>query len=163
LEQHLIELSPVDRRLIRDFCAGIRTFTHFDLSLLQQQPKALMRLGDWAKLAGKMLPFMCPLARWGNLSAAEFANRFQDPFLRRAIPQMFSWDSIPVMVGMSLLAYMHTNNAGFPLGGSLQFAEKIASRYVELGGTIHYDSQIEKIIIENHQAIGVRLYNNEKY
>jgi phytoene dehydrogenase-like protein len=163
LEQHLIELSPVDRRLIRDFCAGIRTFTHFDLSLLQQQPKSSMRLGDWGKLAAKMLPFICPLARWGNLSATEFAKRFQDPFLRRAIPQMFAWDSIPVMVGMSLLAYMHTKNAGFPLGGSLQFAEKIASRYLELGGEIHYDSQVEKILIENHKAIGVRLYNNEKH
>jgi phytoene dehydrogenase-like protein len=46
LEQHLIELSPMDRHLIRDFCAGIHTFTRFDLSLLQQQPKALMRLRD---------------------------------------------------------------------------------------------------------------------
>jgi phytoene dehydrogenase-like protein len=35
LEQHLIELSPLDRRLIKDFCMGIRTFTRFDLSLLQ--------------------------------------------------------------------------------------------------------------------------------
>jgi phytoene dehydrogenase-like protein len=163
LEKHLKELSPVDRRLIRDFCTGIRTFTHFDLSLLQQQPKALMRLGDWGKLARKMLPFICPLARWGNLSAAEFADRFQDPFLRRAIPQMFSWESIPVMVGMSLLAYMHTKNAGFPLGGSLQFAEKIAKRYLELGGKIHYESQVQKIVVENRRAIGIRLYNNEEH
>jgi hypothetical protein len=156
LEQHLKELSPIDRRLISDFCAGIRTFTHFDLSLLQQQPKALMQLKDWGKLAKKMLPFICPLARWGNLSAAEFADRFQDPFLRRAIPQMFGWEDIPVMVGMSLLAYMHTKNAGFPLGGSLQFAEKIADRYLELGGKIHYESQVEKVLIEKHQAIGLR-------
>ena len=48
-----------------------------------------MQLGDWGKLARKMLPFICPLARWGNLLAAEFAERFQAPFLRRAIPQMF--------------------------------------------------------------------------
>jgi phytoene dehydrogenase-like protein len=148
---------------VRTIGAGIRTFTHFDLSILQQQPKELMSLGDWGRLTRKMLPFLCPLSRWGNLSAAEFANRFQDPFLRRAIPQMFSWDSIPVMVGMSLLAYMHTKNAGFPLGGSLQFSEKIASRYLALGGKIHYDSQVEKILIENDKAIGVRLYNNEKY
>jgi phytoene dehydrogenase-like protein len=71
---------------------------------------------------------------------------------------MFAWEDIPVMVGMSLLAYMHTKNAGFPLGGSLQFAEKIAHRYLELGGKIHYESQVEKILIEKHQAIGVRLY-----
>lgn len=163
LEQHLKELSPVDYRLIKDFCNGIRTFTHFDLSLLQQQPKAFMSLGDWSRLVGKMLPFVGPLARWGNLSAAEFADRFHDPFLRRAIPQMFGWESIPVMVGMSLLAYMHTKNAGFPLGGSLQFAQTIANRYLELGGEIHYESQVEKILVENDRSYGVRLYNNETY
>jgi phytoene dehydrogenase-like protein len=163
LEQHLTELSPLDRKLISDFCAGIRAFSKFDLSLLQQQPKASMRLGDWVRLTSKMLPFLCPLSRWGNISAAEFARCFRDPFLRRAIPQMFSWDSIPVMVGMSLLAYMHTENAGFPLGGSLQFAEKIADRYLELGGEIHYESQVEKIVIENKKAVGIRLYNNEEY
>jgi phytoene dehydrogenase-like protein len=163
LEQHLKELSPRDRHLISDFCAGIRTFTHFDLSLLQQQPKALMNLGDWGRLVRKMLPFVCPMAQWGNVSAAEFADRFHDPFLRRAIPQMFSWESIPVMVGMSLLAYMHTKNAGFPLGGSRQFAETIADRYLELGGEIHYESQVEKILVEKHCAYGVRLYDNEKY
>jgi phytoene dehydrogenase-like protein len=163
LEQHLTELSPLDRKLISDFCAGIRAFSKFDLSLLQQQPKASMRLGDWVRLTRKMLPFLCPLSRWGNISAAEFASRFRDPFLRRAIPQMFSWDSIPVMVGMSLLAYMHTKNAGFPLGGSLQFAERIADRYLELGGEIHYELQVEKIVVENKQAVGIRLYNNEEF
>jgi phytoene dehydrogenase-like protein len=163
LEQHLKELSPADRHLISEFCEGIRTFTHFDLSLLQQQPKSLMSLGDWSRLAGKMLPFVGPLSRWGNLSAAEFADRFQDPFLRRAIPQMFGWESIPVMVGMSLLAYMHTKNAGFPLGGSLQFAQTIADRYLELGGEIHYESQVEKILVENDRANGIRLYDNREY
>ena len=162
LEQHLMELSPLDSRLIQDFCAGIRALTRFDLSLLQQQPKALMTPGDWRRLAWKLLPFVCPMARWGNLSAQEFADRFKDPFLRRAIPQMFSWSSIPVMVGMSLLAYMHTQNAGFPIGGSLKFAQAIARRYLELGGEIHYDSQVERVLVENHRAIGVRLYNNEE-
>jgi phytoene dehydrogenase-like protein len=133
------------------------------LSLLQQQPKALMNLSDWGRLVGKMLPFVCPLAQWGNLSAAEFADRFHDPFLRRAIPQMFGWETIPVMVGMSLLAYMHTKNAGFPLGGSQQFAQTIADRYLELGGEIHYEAQVEKILVEQHRANGVRLYDNETY
>jgi phytoene dehydrogenase-like protein len=163
LEHHLMELSSADERLIRNFCSGIRAFAHFDLSLLQQQPKALMSLGDWGQLGWKMLPFVGPVARWGNLSAQEFANRFKDSFLRRAIPQMFAWSSIPVMVGMSLLAYMHTQNAGFPLGGSLKFAQAIAQRYLELGGEIHYGLQVERVLVENHRPIGVRLYNNEEH
>jgi phytoene dehydrogenase-like protein len=74
LKQHLIAISPANARLIQSFCAGIRTLTHFDLSLLQQKPKQLMTVGDWGQLGWKMFPFVCPMARWGNLSAQEFAN-----------------------------------------------------------------------------------------
>jgi phytoene dehydrogenase-like protein len=163
LKQHLLTISPADARLIQAFCAGIRTLTRFDLSLLQQKPKQLMTVSDWGQLGRKMLPFICPMARWGNLSAQEFANQFKDPFLRRAIPQMFGWREIPMVVGMSLLAYMKQQNAGFPMGGSQKFAEAIAQRYLALGGKIHYDLQVEQVLIEQHRAIGVRLYNNEEY
>lgn len=163
LEQHLKQLSPLDCDRIEALCDGIRTFTRFDLSLLQQKPKALMGMGDWVQLAQKMLPFVGSLARWGTVSVEEFANRFADPFLRRTLPHMFGWANIPVMVGMSLLAYMHNHNAGFPLGGSLHFARTIAKRYLELGGEVHYCSQVERILVDNDRAIGIRLYNNAEY
>lgn len=50
LEQHLKQLSPADHRLIESFCQGIRTFTRFDLSLLWQQPRALMEPKDWLQV-----------------------------------------------------------------------------------------------------------------
>jgi phytoene dehydrogenase-like protein len=65
------------------------------------------------------------------------------------------------MMGMSLLAYMHTRNAGFPVGGSLEFARAIEKRFLDLGGEIHYKAQVEKILVENDRAVGVRLYNDE--
>ncbi len=163
LEQHLRQLSPVDSHRIKAFCDGIRTFTRFDLSLLQQKPKALMGLADWVTLTRKMLPFVGAVAHWGTISIEEFANRFRDPFLRRALPHIFAWDNIPVMVGMSLLAYMHTQNAGFPVGGSLQFAQAIATRYQELGGEIHYSSQVERVLVSGDRAIGIRLYDNTQH
>lgn len=163
LEAHLISLSPCDRKLIRTFCNDIHTFTHFDLSLLQQQPTALMGLMDWVRLGQKTLPFMGPMLRWGRLSAQDLGHRFQDPFLQRAIPHMFSWPSIPVIVGMSLLAYMHNRNAGFPMGGSLAFANSIAHRYQQLGGIIHYSAQIERVLVKQDCAVGVRLYDNKTY
>lgn len=121
-------ISPVDSQLIRSFCKGIRVLTRFDLSLLQRKPKALMNAADWWALGREMLPFVGSLVKWGRISAEDFAKRFQDPFLRKAIPQMFAWKDIPVMVGMSLLAYMHNKNAGFPIGASLEFARAIEKR-----------------------------------
>ena len=128
---------------------------------MYQIPKSLMGPQDWAALGRKMLPFVPALARWATLSTSHFAQKFKSPFLRRAVAQMFSWEEAPVMMGMMLLAYMHTGNAGYPLGASLEFARAIEQRYLALGGRIHYNAQVEKILTENGRAVGVRLYNDE--
>jgi len=161
LEEHMMGLSPTDSALIKAFADGVRLFTRFDMSLMQQKPKDLMSLSDWLRLGGHMMPFALPLARWGMISAQDFADRFRDSLLRRAIPLVFGWAEIPLMAGMSLLAYMHNRNAGFPLGGSLEFARSLERRYLELGGEIQYKSQVEKILVEEDCAVGVRLYNDE--
>lgn len=161
LEAHLLELSPQDAAPIRDFIRGVRQFAGFDLSLMYKIPKPLMQPLDWRAYGMKMLPFVPALAKWALTSCAQFAQQFKDPFLRRAIPQMFSWEEAPVMMGMMLLAYMQTGNAGFPAGGSLEFARAIEKRYTDLGGEIYYDSQVEKILVEEDRAVGVRLYNNQ--
>jgi phytoene dehydrogenase-like protein len=57
---------------------------------------------------------------------------------------------------------MHNKNAGFPVGASLDFARAIEKRYLELGGQIHYRSQVERILVENDRAVGVRLYDNRE-
>ncbi|MBI4731111.1 MAG: NAD(P)/FAD-dependent oxidoreductase, partial [Chloroflexi bacterium] len=44
---------------------------------------------------------------------------------------------------------------------SLEFARAIEKRYLDLGGEIVYRSQVEKILVENGKAVGVRLYNDE--
>jgi phytoene dehydrogenase-like protein len=166
LEQHMTELSPADRGLIRSMCQGIRQFSRFDMTLLQQKPKPLMTPADWGQLGLQMLPYVLPLARWATLSAQELASRFQDPFLRRAVAQMFTWPDIPVMAGLSLLAYLHNGNAGVPLGASLEFARAIERRYLALGSQVHYQAQVEKILTEEapdgrgKRAVGVRLYDD---
>jgi phytoene dehydrogenase-like protein len=108
-----------------------------------------------------MMPFVPELALWATQSTRNFANRFRDSFLRKAVAQMFSWEEAPMMMGMMLLAYMHNGNAGFPVSASLEFARSLEKRYLELGGTIHYESQVEKILTKDGRAIGVRLYNDE--
>jgi len=161
LEAHLKELSPSDAGLIEDFADGVRRFTNFDMSLLSAKPKSMMDADDWREFGMQMLPFVGPLAKWGLVSAQDFADRFKDPFLRRAVPHMFAWPEIPMMAGISLLAYMHVQNAGFPVGGSLEFARAVERRYLELGGVIHYKAQVEKILTQDDRATGVRLYNDE--
>jgi phytoene dehydrogenase-like protein len=128
---------------------------------MYQKPKPLMNGLDWRSYGMRMMPYVPPLASWATLSLKQFASKFKDAFLRRAVPQMFSWEEAPVMMGMMLLAYMGSGNAGFPAGGSLEFARAIEKRYLELGGEINYKAQVEKILTEDGRAVGVRLYNDE--
>lgn len=161
LQRHMLDLSPDDASLIKPFCDGIRQFTKFDMYAMYRKPRAIMNAMDYRDLGMAMMPYLIPVMKWSNLSAGEFAKKFKSPFLRKAVPQIFSWDEAPVMMGMSLLAYMHTGNAGFPVGGSLEFARAIERRFLELGGEIRYKAQVEKILVENDRAVGIRLYNDE--
>ncbi len=168
LADHMKAQSPADARLIDILAGGVRAFTRFDMSALQEKPKRLMKPGDWLAFGQKMLPFLGPLARWGPISARDFAGRFRDPFLRRALPLVFGWQDIPMMAALSILASMHKGNAGFPAGGSLEFARGIERRYLDLGGEIRYKSQVQKILVElvaggGSKAVGVRLYNDEEH
>ena len=161
LEAHMLALSPQDEKPIRALATGVRQFARFDMSAMYRVPKPLMNLMDWRAFGTEMLPFVPALGRWALLSCRDFAGRFKHPFLRRAVAQMFSWEEAPLMMGMMLLAYMGTGNAGFPAGGSLAFARAIEQRYLELGGEITYNGQVEKILVEDGRAVGVRLYNDE--
>lgn len=161
--QHLKEISPQDSDLIEDLAEGIRQFAEFDMSILQEKPRSQMSPDDWLAFSKAVLPYALPLAKWGMKSSSDLAQGFKHPFLRQAIPHMFGWPEIPVMAGLALLAYMHQGNAGFPAGASLEFARAIEQRYLELGGCIHYKAQVQKILVEDDRAIGVRLYDDSEH
>jgi phytoene dehydrogenase-like protein len=162
LEAHLCHLSPADRGPIHDLCDGIRAFTRFDMFALYEKPRGLMTANDWRQFGQAMTPFLMPMWRWATVSAADFARRFKHPFLKRAMAEMFSWPEAPVMMGMFLLAYAHNGNAGFPAGGSLAFSQAIARRLNALGGRILYRSHVERILVHDRRAVGVRLYSDEE-
>ncbi|PSN77772.1 NAD(P)/FAD-dependent oxidoreductase, partial [filamentous cyanobacterium CCP4] len=163
LEAHLLELAPEDAKLIEGFCKGVRKFKEFDLSMLQQKPKSLMTAADWARLGKQVLPFMGVLGKWSQLSLRDLAGQAKNPFLRSAMPYMFAWPDVPVMVGMSLLAYLDNGNAGFPVGGAIAFARAIEQRYLELGGEIRYSAPVAQVLVEDDRAAGIRLDNQEEY
>jgi phytoene dehydrogenase-like protein len=167
LADHIKQLSPADTELADDLAQGIRDFLPFDMSVLQTKPRSLMTGPEGLDMGKRMLPFMLPLIRWAGVSAAEYAERFEDPFLRSAFPHLFGWPEIPMMAAISLLAYMRLGNAGFPAGGSLEFARAIERRYLALGGKIHYKAQVEKIVVEEGagrpKAVGVRLYDDSEW
>lgn len=169
LEHHLKELAPSDCEVIEEFCNGARRFTRFGEAMGDfGGPSNLL---DGIKMGLKMLPFIGDLRKYGKTSVQDFAARFSDPFVRQSFGVMFDIPDFPTVAIFMMLAWMHARDAGYPIGGSLEFARAIERRYLDLGGEIHYQSRVEKILVEprpgrsrgNDRAVGVRLTDGTEH
>jgi phytoene dehydrogenase-like protein len=102
-------------------------------------------------LAGEM-------AKWSRISMKDYAARFTDPFMRRAFSVIqYGSPGLPALINLSFLAECQNHTLGWPSGGSLEFSKAIERRYIDLGGETHYRSKVERILVENNRAVGVRL------
>jgi len=159
LEAHLLDLAPQDAGPIRELGEALRQFTEMELpvDLTPSGPAEMLQLGQG------MLPVLWPALRWRNVTIREFAGRFRDPLLRKALPDFFQFaeSDFPMMLMLTTLANMNDREAGYPVGGSLAFARALADRYEALGGEIHYRSRVEQVLVDAsstpHRAVGVSL------
>ncbi len=148
-EKHLLELSPQDAPLIRRYTKACRR-----IAFLDQAPEGTSFLG---KGFGFLLG-LATLLQYLKMPQDRFAARFKDPFLRKAFLNGFrEMPDCPLIALMFTHALLHNKNAGYPIGGSLQFARAIEKRFLDLGGEIRYKAKVVKILVEQGKAVGVKL------
>ncbi|HEY33101.1 MAG TPA: NAD(P)/FAD-dependent oxidoreductase [Dehalococcoidia bacterium] len=161
LEQHMKELSPSDASVIEELCNTARSLTPRDLPV--EKPAELMGLSDLLKVI-KAIPIMRVIRQYSKISNQDYASRFSNPFLREVFPLILDdMPNLSLMAVLWLLTNSHIHNAGWPVGGSLEFARSIEKRYLSLGGEVQYHAPVEKILVENDRAIGVRLADGTEH
>ena len=160
LEKHLLEFSPQDAGPIRDFIQGIRMCLNFETPSESDPP--LKRLLKGLKVGLTMATRGKKMREWMNTSAEEFSARFQDPLLREALRDMW-FPEFSALFMFFTFAYLHRKDAGYPIGGSMPMSRALAERYTSLGGVIHYDSRVEKILVEEDKAVGIRLADGSEH
>jgi phytoene desaturase len=154
LEKHLMEISPQDEPLIREVCKAIRTLGKLDMPL--DKPMDMYSAIDNLKMVPKMLPFMSLLNKYSAITIGDLANKFKHPLLQNAFKQAYP-HYISAFILLMILSSLNSGDSGLPMGGSKKLAERIAQKYVSLGGKIHYRSAIDKIKVLNGKATGVIL------
>jgi phytoene dehydrogenase-like protein len=162
-ERHLKELAPEDSRLIEEFTQGARVLAEYDLPV--EKAQELLTPFDKMKIMFTRFPLLRAIGKYKKVSIKEFSGRFKNPFLREAFYQvkaLFS-DDAPVLLFQLFLAWFHLKSAGFPEGGSLEFARAIERHYFELGGAVQYRKRVAKILVENGHAVGVRLEDGSEH
>lgn len=152
LREHFNEIAPEDAAATNEFIEAIEATgnNHFPLD----RSFELLNAWDWAKIVAGNIPFFLNMSKYGGVSVSEFANKFQSPVIRKALKS--SWFS-PMAMTFFLMQYAYAKKgaAGYPLGGSGAFVEKLLQRYEHLGGKIHYNIRVESIRIEAGKAVGI--------
>ncbi len=160
LEREMKEVAPEDSALIEEFTGGVRKFLKFEFPL--GKAPELMNPLDGLKMMARMIPYFGAFKKWDRISARMFAGRFQNPLLKQAILEMFLPDTSVFFLLMTL-AGLHKRSAGYPIGGSLNFARTIERKYQDWGGKIHYDSKVVRILVEDDHARGIEIANGDTH
>jgi phytoene dehydrogenase-like protein len=156
LRETLLELSPADSKAIEQYIGAIKAFANNKVS-------ATMLSGSlWKMLTS--LPAMLLIRRWGKTNMRTFADRFSDPFLKKAFALLiYSNPDLPFFFHLLRHASGLSGDIQWPVGGAAEFSKSIEKRYVSLGGKIHYSSRVEKILVENDKTVGVKLVDGSEH
>jgi len=154
LEAELLRQSPADAARIKEFTGALRRFLKFEVPV-DTAPETLGAAAT-LKMVIRYAPYLGALRKWGRISAADYAAGFNDPLLQQTFREMFTPETSVLFLLMTLV-WMHQRDAGYPLGGSLNFARLIEKRYLELGGQIDYNSRVRRIDTAGDAAGGIVL------
>ncbi len=161
LEQELLRLGPEDSALIRTLCAAARSMIGFDPPVGSTGNFLQDALG-MIRVLPKLLSKMPILRKWSAVSLGELAAQFTTPFLREVFTHMWM-PEMSAVAWIFTMAWLHDKSAGYPVGGSLPMAQAVEKRYLDLGGEVHYNSRVDKILVEalpggqGDRAVSVRL------
>lgn len=154
LRQEMLKLAPQDASAINDYIKAAKPFETLDML-----DTSMLDGADFTKRFLKMtgiLKYTMPMSK--------YAQKFSDPYLRKTFPTIqYDWTETPTMVHLNMIGNSSSKNYGVIAGGSLEFSKTIAERYLKLGGTIHYNKKVDKILVESSRAVGIRLADGAEH
>ena len=153
LYEELVKFAPEDKAICRSLCKAIKKAACFDFPT----PRSRGFFDIFGAII-RMLFFLPLFMKWGKITVQRLTDRFHNENLRVAFKLM--WDDefssdFPASGMIMMLAFMHAKSAGYPIGGSLEFAKAIERRYTALGGKIRYGFEVDTILVENGKATGI--------
>ncbi len=155
LERHLIELSPADEKEIKTLCKDVEKLSKVQMPVMdlpKLKAKYPAKFPMKAMLA--MLPALPRMKYYQGFSAKELGEKFQSPVIRNLLTNMIGKDYSASGV-LFTIATLASGDGGYPKGGSLAMAGRMAAYFEQLGGTIRYHTKVEQVTVENGVATGV--------
>ncbi|MHA1903169.1 MAG: phytoene desaturase family protein [Candidatus Thorarchaeota archaeon] len=165
LERDLLRISPEDKKEIRSFLKEVHSLKDSplltDLGMSTAPPELRGRL-DSLKEMWQMRGFMKYFVGKFSKSASVYSKRFQHPFLKTVIKNLFA-PNISIWFVIMILASVAGGILGLIKDGCQEFVRPIEKRYKSLGGQIQYRSTVEEILVEDDRAVGIKLSDGSEH
>ena len=151
LEQEMLTISPEDKKLIRRISRDIRSLMKNDIAP-QFSFKTLI----------PMLRAIRLIYRY-KMPVKELAAKFKSEELREFFIKGLDWGDTCSAFLLWTLALMANGKAGYPIGGSRALIDSVTERYQSLGGKLECGKKVTGIIVEQDQAVGIRLEDGTEH
>jgi phytoene dehydrogenase-like protein len=157
LARDLKAIAPGDARTVDGLVAGAEA--------MRGPAMWGVGFGDPPELSGpldslKMMWTMRGAARYfvgrHGRPVADYVRDVRNPFLRAFCENLFM-PEVPVWFVCMLLGLLADGQLGLLPAGCEGFVMPMERRFRELGGEVTYCATVEKILVDNHRAVGVRL------
>jgi phytoene dehydrogenase-like protein len=156
LEAYLLDLAPEDTGMIKSLVKSMRIIQKYEVPPLIDNIPALQPLRKKMAMVA-YLPFLFLFLKWKNVTNYSFARKLTNPFLKEAFELLFDGEEFKLLIMTMPLSFFDKKGAGYPVGGSYKFARRIEEKYITLGGRIHYNQGVKKILTDGKTATGILL------
>lgn len=151
LDMH--RLAPEDGTAIDEFINCCLDLRGFDTGI--PDPRELMNIRRSLNMMWQLRGLWKYIFKY-NMPVAEYVLRFKNQFLRDCISNLFL-PEMPAYFLFAVLGQLIGRQLGYVEGASQRFSDAIARRYLQLGGQIKYKALVDRVIVKEDRAIGVRL------
>ena len=154
--EELLAFSPADTSEINQLIDYTKLAQNMNVPV--EKPFDLMNPFEFLKLAHSMRGIGKLMHEYGSEDIADLSRRFQDPLLQSAITAYMPAGH-PASAFLFSYATISGDNGDIPEGGSKAMALRMVKRYTSLGGILHLQAEVAKIMLSEDQkaATGICL------
>ncbi len=154
---HLLGLFPEDEKEINSFCKDLKKFTQIQMPIMdikgvKVRNKKKMNMSSLLRI----MPAVPRISFYSNQTIEEYSKRFQNPVLRGFLKSIIGAEFNASSLVFTLATFL-SGDGGYPEGGSLGMAERIADTFQKLGGRIEYSKSVDRVKVKDGTAVGVLL------
>lgn len=158
LKEEFLRIAPEEEKKIKNFIRDLKILS----KLKNRVSTEKFSIRDKMIFNIKNIIPLLKVFKYGKMTMEDMKNHWSNEKMQEIFDIIIpaSWSTLSLIFGM---VFQHIKAAGYPIGGSLPLARNIEREYLRRGGRIEYSCKVNKIIVENNKAIGIKLENGEEY